>query len=186
MRFFSDNAAQVHPLVMAAIGAADTLDTAYAGDAWSQQLDGRLSALFETEVAVLWVPTGTAANCLALAALCPPHGGIVCHRDAHIQNDEGGAPEFYTHGAKLFLADGIGAKLTPETIRTVLDATPTTSTASSRMRSRSPTPPNMAGFTFPTRSPRSARSRVSTGSASTWTARVLQTRWSMRDARPPT
>ena len=124
MRFFSDNAAQVHPRVMAAIGAADTLDTAYAGDAWSQQLDGRLSALFETEVAVLWVPTGTAANCLALAALCPPHGGIVCHRDAHIQNDEGGAPEFYTHGAKLFLADGIGAKLTPETIRIVLDAIP--------------------------------------------------------------
>ncbi|VVT08119.1 Low specificity L-threonine aldolase [Sphingomonas aurantiaca] len=124
MRFFSDNAATIHPLVMAAIAAADTLDTAYAGDAWSQQLDGRLSALFETEVAVLWVPTGTAANCLALAALCPPHGGIVCHRDAHIQNDEGGAPEFYTHGAKLFLADGIGAKLTPETIRTVLDAIP--------------------------------------------------------------
>ncbi|MGE2813500.1 beta-eliminating lyase-related protein, partial [Escherichia coli] len=77
------------------------------------------SALFETDVAVLWVPTGTAANCLALAALCPPHGGIVCHRDAHIQNDEGGAPEFYTHGAKLFLADGDGAKLTPDTIRTV-------------------------------------------------------------------
>ena len=124
MRFFSDNAAKIHPQVMAAIAAADTLDTAYAGDQWSQQLDGRLSALFETEVAVLWVPTGTAANCLALAALCPPHGGIVCHRDAHIQNDEGGAPEFYTHGAKLFLADGEGAKLTPSTIRTVLDAIP--------------------------------------------------------------
>ncbi len=122
MRFFSDNAARVHPRVMAAIAAADTLDTAYAGDKWSAQLDGRLSELFETEVAVLWVPTGTAANCLALAALCPPHGGIVCHRDAHIQNDEGGAPEFYTHGAKLFLAGGDGAKMTPDTIRTVIDA----------------------------------------------------------------
>jgi threonine aldolase len=121
MRFFSDNAARVHPRVMAAIAAADTLDTAYAGDKWSAQLDGRLSDLFETEVAVLWVPTGTAANCLALAALCPPHGGIVCHRDAHIQNDEGGAPEFYTHGAKLFLAEGDGAKMTPATIATVLD-----------------------------------------------------------------
>ncbi len=122
MRFFSDNAARVHPQVMAAIAAADTLDTAYAGDRWSAQLDGRLSDLFETEVAVLWVPTGTAANCLALAALCPPHGGIVCHRDAHIQNDEGGAPEFYTHGAKLFLAEGEGAKMTPDTIRAVIDA----------------------------------------------------------------
>jgi threonine aldolase len=124
MRFFSDNAARVHPQVMAAIAAADVLDTAYAGDAWSKQLDERLSALFETEVAVLWVPTGTAANCLALAALCPPHGGIVCHRDAHIQNDEGGAPEFYTHGAKLLLAEGVGAKMTPATIATVLDAIP--------------------------------------------------------------
>jgi threonine aldolase len=124
MRFFSDNAARVHPQVMAAIAAADVLDTAYAGDAWSKQLDERLSALFETEVAVLWVPTGTAANCLALAALCPPHGGIVCHRDAHIQNDEGGAPECYTHGAKLFLAEGVGAKMTPATIATVLDAIP--------------------------------------------------------------
>lgn len=122
MRFFSDNAAPVHPKVMAALAEANTLDTAYDGDARSQALDGRLSDLFGTDVAALWVPTGTAANCLALAALCPPHGAVVCHRDAHIQNDEGGAPEFYTHGAKLYLADGDGAKLTPDTIRAVIDA----------------------------------------------------------------
>ncbi len=121
MRFFSDNAAPVHPKVMAALADANTLDTAYDGDARSKALDGRLSELFGTDVAAIWVPTGTAANCLALAALCPPHGGVVCHRDAHIQNDEGGAPEFYTHGAKLYLADGDGAKLTPATIRAVVD-----------------------------------------------------------------
>lgn len=122
MRFFSDNAARIHPKVMEAIAAADRMDTAYDGDRWSKALDGRLSELFGTEVEVLWVPTGTAANCLALAALCPPHGGVVCHRDSHIQNDEGGAPEFYTHGAKLMLADGEGAKLTPDTIRSLIDA----------------------------------------------------------------
>ncbi len=122
MRFFSDNAAAVHPKVLAAMAAADTLDTAYDGDALSRSLDGRFSDLFETPVRVLWVPTGTAANALALAALCPPHGGVVCHRDAHIQNDEGGAPEFYTHGAKLMLADGDAAKLTPDAIATVIDA----------------------------------------------------------------
>ena len=109
MRFFSDNAAAVHPAVLAAMAEADVLDTAYDGDRWSGMLDARLSALFETEVEVLWVPTGTAANCLALAALCPPHGAVLCHHDAHIQNDEGGAPEFYTHGAKLLLAGGDGA-----------------------------------------------------------------------------
>lgn len=120
MRFFSDNAAPVHPAVMQAIAAADELDTAYAGDRWSKQLDARLSDLFEQEVAVFWVPSGTAANCLALAALCPSHGAVVCHRDAHIQNDECGAPEFYTHGAKLLLAEGEGAKLTPAAIEAVL------------------------------------------------------------------
>ncbi|HEX8554131.1 MAG TPA: beta-eliminating lyase-related protein [Sphingomonas sp.] len=122
MRFFSDNAAPVHPRVMAAMAAADTLDTAYDGDRLSQSLDARLSDLFETPVEVLWVPTGTAANCLALTAFCPPHGGVLCHRDSHIQNDEGGAPEFYTHGAKLMLCDGSGAKLTPASIRTTADA----------------------------------------------------------------
>lgn len=122
MRFFSDNAAPVHPQVMAALAAADTLDTAYDGDALSRSLDARLSDLFETPVRAIWVPSGTAANCLALAAMCPPHGGVVCHRDAHIQNDEGGAPEFYTHGAKLLLAEGDGAKVTPETLAAVIDA----------------------------------------------------------------
>jgi threonine aldolase len=121
MRFFSDNAAPVHPQVMRAIAAADALDTAYDGDALSRRLDARFSDLFGTEVATLWVPTGTAANCLALAALCPPHGAIVCHDQAHIEQDEGGAPGFYTHGAKLILAGGEGAKLTPATIAAAID-----------------------------------------------------------------
>jgi threonine aldolase len=121
MRFFSDNAAPAHPRVIEAIAAANTLDTAYDGDAWSKRLDGAFSALFGREVAAFWVPSGTAANCLALAELCPPYGGVVCHKDAHIQNDEAGAPEFYTHGAKLLLAEGDGAKLTPETITARLD-----------------------------------------------------------------
>ena len=122
MRFFSDNAAAVHPAVFDAMRNADPLDTAYDGDALSRRLDARFSDLFEREVAVLWVPTGTAANCLALAALCPPHGAVVCHAQAHIQNDEGGAPEFYTHGAKLMLAGeaGDGAKLSPAMLEAVL------------------------------------------------------------------
>jgi threonine aldolase len=121
MRFFSDNAAAACPEVMAALASVNRLDTAYDGDALSGRLDRAFSELFETQVTALWVATGTAANALALAALCPPYGSIVCHRDAHIQNDECGAPEFYTHGAKLLLAEGEGAKLTPDSVTALLD-----------------------------------------------------------------
>src|ERR1700712_817196 len=121
MRFFSDNAASVHPAVLEAMARANRVDTAYDGDALSKSLDAAFSDLFETEVAAIWVATGTAANSLALATLCPPVRGIVCHRDAHIQNDEAGAPEFYSGGAKLLLADGAAAKLTPGTIDALLD-----------------------------------------------------------------
>jgi threonine aldolase len=120
MRFFSDNAAPACPEVLAAIHDANRIDTAYDGDAWSKRLNGAFSDLFGAEVEALWVATGTAANSLALAALCPPHGSIVCHRDAHIQTDECGAPEFYTHGAKLLLGDGEAAKLTPDTVAALL------------------------------------------------------------------
>jgi threonine aldolase len=121
MRFFSDNAAAAHPKVIEAIAEANRLDTAYDGDAWSRRLDGAFSDLFGTEVRVLWVTTGTAANCLALAALCPPYGAILCHRDAHIENDEAGAPGFYTGGAKLILLDGEGAKIAPGTVAAACD-----------------------------------------------------------------
>jgi threonine aldolase len=121
MQFLSDNAAAVHPRVWRAMMAADAPDTPYDTDALSRALDAAFSALFGRESAVLWVATGTAANCLALATMVPPHGGVVCHREAHIEVDEGGAPGFYLHGAKLMLAQGESAKLTPATIAAVLD-----------------------------------------------------------------
>ncbi len=120
MRFFSDNAAAAHPAVIEAIAASNRLDTAYDGDEWSRRLDAAFSDLFDRQVRALWVTTGTAANCLALAALCPPFGAILCHRDAHIENDEAGGPGFYTSGAKLMLVDGPGAKVTPEAVEAAI------------------------------------------------------------------
>jgi threonine aldolase len=116
MRFFSDNAAAAHPRVIEAIAQANRLDTAYDGDEWSNRLDGAFSEVFETDVRALWVTTGTAANCLALAAMCPPYRAILCHRDAHIENDEAGAPAFFGGGSKLVLLDGEGAKIIPEAV----------------------------------------------------------------------
>ena len=116
MRFFSDNAAAACPAVIDALVAANALDTAYDGDAWSARLNAAFSDLFEREVEALWVTTGTAANSIGLAMLCPPTGAILTHRDAHIENDEAGAPAMYNGGAKLTLLDGPGAKVTPQAV----------------------------------------------------------------------
>ena len=121
MRFFSDNAAAACPQVIEALGAANRLSTAYDGDEWSQKLDGAFSDLFGTPVRALWVTTGTAANCLGLTALCPPHGAILTHELSHIEQDEAGAPGFFTHGAKLTLLQGEGAKIAPATVDEACD-----------------------------------------------------------------
>ena len=120
MQFNSDNTARVHPKVWAEMQAADSPDKGYDGDSLSQRLDAVFSDLFGRPASVLWTATGTSANCLALGPLVQPHGGVVCHREAHIETDECGAPGFYLHGAKLMLAEGAGAKLTPDAIEAVL------------------------------------------------------------------
>lgn len=119
--FLSDNAAAVHPRLWDAMRKADQPDNPYDGDRLSAELDARFTALFGRECAALWVATGTAANCLALGTLVQPHGGVVCHEEAHIEVDEGGAPGFFLHGAKLMLAHGEGAKLTPADIAALVD-----------------------------------------------------------------
>jgi len=121
MHFVSDNAAAAHPKVIEAIAESNRLDSPYDEDQWSRRLDAAFSELFETEVLAFWVSTGTAANCLALAALCPPYRSILCHKDAHIEVDEAGAPGFFTGGAKLVLLDGSGAKIVPESVAGACD-----------------------------------------------------------------
>ncbi len=117
MQFLSDNAAAVHPAVWQAMQAADAADAPYDNDGLSQRLDAAFSALFGRECAVLWAASGTAANCLALASMVEPHGGVICHREAHIENDECGAPGFFTHGAKLMLVDGDHAKVSVDALK---------------------------------------------------------------------
>src|SRR3546814_7507096 len=104
--FWSYNSAPVHPPIWEALQAADHADVPYDGDGLSAALDERFSDLFGRPCAALWVATGTAANCLTLGTMVAPHGGVVCNEEAHIEDDEGGAPGFYLHGAKLMLASG--------------------------------------------------------------------------------
>src|ERR1700733_13464012 len=116
MNFASDNAYGILPEVWAAIQAADTgTALAYGNDALTKGLTARFSALFEREVAVFPVFTGTAANALALACLTPPYGAVLCHQDSHIMTSECGAPEFFS-GAKLIGLEGADGKITPQTI----------------------------------------------------------------------
>lgn len=124
--FKSDNTAAIAPELLAAISAAnDGYASGYGDDAWSRRLDARYTQLFEHDVRVFPVISGTAANALALATLVPPYGAVLTHSEAHIVRDECGAPEFMSGGARLILIDGPGAKLTPQSIERTLAANPT-------------------------------------------------------------
>jgi threonine aldolase len=115
MRYFkSDNTAAVSGEILQAIADSNVgTELAYGADRWSERLDAVFGAFFEHEVRVFAVSSGTAANSLSLATLCPPWGTVLTHAEAHIERDECGAPEFFTGGAKLSLVGGAGAKMSP-------------------------------------------------------------------------
>ena len=123
MNFASDNTAPVHPQVMAALEAANAAPSMpYGNDALSRDVEAKIAAIFERPAKVFLVSTGTAANALSLAAMTPVWGSIYCHAAAHIEEDECGAPEFYTGGAKLVGLDGEHGKLAPADLDAALNA----------------------------------------------------------------
>ena len=125
MNFASDNAWGALPQVMDALTAANAgAEASYGADATTARLGKAFNRLFERDVAMFPVGTGTAANALALATLTPPHGAVICHARSHIVESECGAPEFYAHGAKLIGIDGADGKLTVEAITAAIDALP--------------------------------------------------------------
>src|SRR5215213_2662866 len=122
MYFASDNTAGIAASILEAIGRANTgYALGYGNDDWTKQVERRFAELFEREVAVFLVPTGTAANALALAHLTPPWGAVLCHADSHVATDECGAPEFFGGGIKLIGLKGDGAKISSKTLRASLD-----------------------------------------------------------------
>lgn len=125
MQFASDNGSGAAPEVIAALGRAnDGFAAGYGADPLSLAVRDRLRALFEApQAAVYLVATGTAANALALACFCPPWAAVFCHRVAHIEEDECGAPEFYTGGAKLVLIEGADARMSPDALEARIGAT---------------------------------------------------------------
>ncbi|MBS9477546.1 threonine aldolase family protein [Ancylobacter radicis] len=114
----SDNGVGVSPQILAALSAANHgAMYSYGADEISARVERRLAALFEREVAVFLVSTGTAANALSLAAFTPPWGAVLCHADSHIEKDECGAVEFFAAGARLVhVAGDAGGRLDPEAL----------------------------------------------------------------------
>lgn len=115
--FRSDNVAPMAVEVLEAIVEVNRGPAgSYGADAATARLAEVAQTLFETDLAIYPVFTGTAANALALASVTPPYGAVYCHDSAHVQVDECGAPEAFTGGAKLIGLAGADGKLTPEAL----------------------------------------------------------------------
>lgn len=125
MFFASDNTSGAPPEVMQALlRANEGFARSYGGDDIMARVTAQVRALFDApEASVHLVATGTAANALALATLTDPWGAVFCHRHAHIAEDECGAPEFYTNGAKLVLIDDAHGRITPDALTEALATT---------------------------------------------------------------
>ncbi len=120
--FASDNVTGVAPEIMEAILRAnnDHAVSSYGADKWTESLSEKASVLFEKEVTVFPVISGTAANVLPISSLTPSYGAIYCHEEAHINTDECNASEFYTGGAKLIPLPGRHGKYTAETLSSAI------------------------------------------------------------------
>ena len=122
--FGSDNVGPISPAILAAMVAANEgAVPSYGGDPWTAQLQSVVRTVFEApDAQVFAVATGTAANALALSAMVPPYGGVYCDASAHIENDECGAPEFFTGGAKLLTLPSRDGRLSPAALYAHVEA----------------------------------------------------------------
>jgi threonine aldolase len=119
-QFASDNTSGICPEALdAIIRANEGFLPSYGNDAWTTRAADLLRELFETNCEVFFVFNGTSANSLALAACCQSYHSVICYEHAHVQDDECGAPEFFSNGTKLLGAPGSHAKITPAAIEEI-------------------------------------------------------------------
>lgn len=117
MIFASDNWAGAHPKIAAALSThASGYAPAYGTSDLDRAVADRFNTIFEREVAVFFVGTGTAANALALTSVNRPGGITFCHREAHVIEDECGAPEYFTGGSRLHAVDGALGRIAPASL----------------------------------------------------------------------
>ncbi|MCM2475935.1 low specificity L-threonine aldolase [Rhizobium sp. CG5] len=125
MFFSSDNWAGAHPLIAESlVKEASGYAAAYGTSDLDKRIEARFNEIFQREVAVYFVGTGTAANSLALASIAKPGGVTFCHSEAHVTADECGAPEFLTGACRLFTVEGPNGKLEPEGLKAAIGRFP--------------------------------------------------------------
>ncbi len=121
--FRSDNTGRCAPELIEALATAnDGTALGYGGDPLTADLQQRFAALFDAPVRVFPVPTGTAANALALAAVCPSFGAVYCSADAHVNTSECNATGFFGGGTKLVPIPGAHGKVTADGLQQAIDA----------------------------------------------------------------
>ena len=86
----------------------------YGTDRWTRRASDTLREIFEADAEVFFCFTGTAANSMSIAHLAQSYESVICHEFAHVETDECGGPEFFTHGSKLLLASSPSGKLEPD------------------------------------------------------------------------
>jgi threonine aldolase len=119
-QFASDNYSGICPEAWSAMEIANSGSaSSYGDDPWTARAADAFRSLFETECEIFFVFNGTAANSLALASLCQSYHGVICSTAAHVETDECGAPEFFSNGSKLFVAESPNGKLSPAAIHEI-------------------------------------------------------------------
>jgi threonine aldolase len=119
-QFASDNYSGICPVAWSAMEAANHGHApAYGDDRWTAIASNAFRRVFEAQCDVFFAFNGTAANSLALASLCQSYHGVICCDSAHVETDECGAPEFFSNGSKLLVAQSFEGKLTPEAIHEI-------------------------------------------------------------------
>ena len=122
MNFQSDNQSSVFPEIIDYLNIVNKNSSpAYGTDDVTILATNLLIDLFETDLKVLFVSSGTAANSIAISSICPPYGGILCSDNAHIGGDECGAPEFFTGGAKLIPIPTVNALISEKNLTNTLN-----------------------------------------------------------------
>jgi threonine aldolase len=120
-QFASDNYSGICPEALDYLRKANSgHESSYGEDPWTRRACDLFRQTFDTDCEVFFVFNGTAGNALSIASLCQSYHSIICHRDAHVETDECGAPEFFSHGAKLLMVEGYNGKIGPDGIENIV------------------------------------------------------------------